>query len=808
MDRFICLHGHFYQPPRENPWLEAIELQDSAYPYHDWNTRITAQCYTPNGVSRILDDEQNIESIVNNYSRISFDFGPTLLSWMEQQAPDTYGAILDADDESRRCFSGHGSAIAQAYNHMILPLANRRDRETQVLWGVRDFQRRFGRPPEGMWLPETAVDLESLDLLAEHGIRFTILSPDQAARVRKIGSKSWLDVSGGRIDPSRAYLQNLPSGRSIAIFFYDGPVSHAVAFERLLTRGEDLAHRLVGGFSDDRTWPQLMHIATDGESYGHHHRHGDMALAYALSHIDGSDLARLCNYGEFLEKHLPTHEVDVLERTSWSCAHGVDRWWSNCGCSSGGNPDLSQAWRQPLREALDWLRDEIAPLYEHKGSEIFVDPWQARNDYIDVILDRSRENVQGFLTGHGRGDRSPESDILRLKLLELQRHAQLMYTSCGWFFDDLSGLETVQVIQYAGRVVQLARETFGDHLENGFLAHLEKCKSNSPEHGDGRAIYEKRVRPTMLDLSRVGAHYAVSSLFEEHPEEARIYCYDAERDAQVYQNSGRMKLSAGRTVVTSTITWESSTISFAALHMGDHNIAGGVRFFLGQQPYEDVVGEITDTFSRADVPAVIHLFKEHFGESTFSLRSLFRDEQRRFLTLLLKDAFDDAASVYQRVYEKYAPFMRLLTDAGMPIPRAFGVAAERALNRQIEAAFEEEEFDPESIRRLLNEVDDLNVALDGPTLAFTLQTRIQQMAQRLSSDPTDPSGLDDLEAAVDIIRSLPFEVDLWHVQNVYHQLLRSRLDGFRSRAMDGDASASQWVNRFVSLGRRLRMRVE
>ncbi|HEX9501689.1 MAG TPA: glycoside hydrolase, partial [Thermoanaerobaculia bacterium] len=272
--RFICIHGHFYQPPRENPWLEAVETQDSAHPYHDWNERITAECYEPNASSRILDSHDRITKIINNYASISFNFGPTLLSWLEHREPSTYAAILDADRMSRERFGGHGSAISQVYNHMILPLANARDRRTQVRWGIRDFEKRFGRLPQGMWLPETAVDIPSLEALAAEGIEFTILEPRQAKR------------AGGPVDPTRPYICKLPSGRSIAIFFYDGAISRAVAFENLLARGENLAHRLLAAFADSRDQPQLVNIATDGETYGHHHRYGDMALAYALDYMN------------------------------------------------------------------------------------------------------------------------------------------------------------------------------------------------------------------------------------------------------------------------------------------------------------------------------------------------------------------------------------------------------------------------------------------------------------------------------------------------------------------------------------------
>lgn len=316
--RYICLHGHFYQPPRENPWLEAIEIQDSAYPYHDWNERITAECYAPNAASRILDGEGRIVRIVNNYSKISFNFGPTVLSWLADNAAPVYQGLLDADKKSQELFSGHGSALAQVYNHMIMPLANRRDKRTQIVWGLRDFETRFGRKPEGMWLSETAVDLDTLDLLSENGIQFTVLSPYQAHRTRRSESQPWQDARDGKVDPSMAYRLRLPSGRTISLFFYDGPISRAVAFEGLLKKGEILAGRLGQAFSDARDWPQLIHIATDGETYGHHHAHGDMALAFALEHIESLPGVDLTNYGEYLERYPPTAEADIVENSSWS----------------------------------------------------------------------------------------------------------------------------------------------------------------------------------------------------------------------------------------------------------------------------------------------------------------------------------------------------------------------------------------------------------------------------------------------------------------------------------------------------------
>ncbi len=617
MDHFLCIHCHFYQPPRENPWLEAVELQDSAYPYHDWNERITAECYAPNSASRILDADNRIKKIVNNYARISFNFGPTLLSWLEENAPETYQAILDADRESQKAFSGHGSAIAQAYNHIILPLANRRDKCTQVVWGIRDFEHRFGRHPEGMWLPETAADIETLDVLAELGIKYTILAPHQARQVRRIGGTRYSNVEGARIDPTRAYIMRLPSGRTINLFFYDGPISRAVAFEGLLSNGETFSQRLVSGFSDQRDWPQLMHISTDGETYGHHHPHGDMALAYALDYIESRGLAKITNYGEYLEKFPATHEVQIVEKTSWSCVHGVERWRSDCGCNSGMNPGWRQHWREPLRNALDSLRDSLAEPYQQAASEYLKDPGAARDDYINVVLDRSLDNIDLFLARHLARPINQSEKVRVLMLLEMQRHLMLMYTSCGWFFDELSGIETVQVIEYAGRAIQLAQELFGDHTEENFLAKLSEAKSNVTTYGNGADIYERWVKPAILDLYKVAAHYTISSIFGHNGDQRSIYCYGIRLHDSHRQEAGRARLALGHAEICSKITLESADVTFGVVHFGDHNVNAGVRAFQGEEAYQETVRDVTDAFVRADMPESIRLMDRHFGGVTY-----------------------------------------------------------------------------------------------------------------------------------------------------------------------------------------------
>lgn len=794
--RYVCIHGHFYQPPRENPWLEAIELQDSAAPYHDWNERVTAECYAPNSAARILDADGRIAKIVNNYSSISFNFGPTLLAWMRDKAPATYQAIIDADRVSAQRFSGHGSALAQCYNHMIMPLANARDKLTQVIWGIEDFRFRFGRDPEGMWLPETAVDLETLELMAREGIRFTILAPSQAEAVDGV------DVTGQRIDPTRVYRQQLPSGRSMNLFFYDGPVSRAVAFERLLNDGGLFAQRILGILSDQREGAQLAHIATDGETYGHHHPFGDMALAYALNHIESKDLVKLTNYGEFLEKFPAEQDVEILENTAWSCIHGVGRWNSNCGCNSGRS-DWNQLWREPLRAALDWLRDEVAPRYEHMAGRFFKDPWTARNNYIHVILDRSPESRERFAAANFRRKATKGSDRVTIwKLLEMQRHAMLMYTSCGWFFDDLSGLETVQVIQYAGRVVQLAQELFGDSIEEQFLEKLALAESNLPEQGDGRSVYQRCVKPAAVDLLKLGAHYAMSSLFETYSDNTRIYAYSVDVKDYRLKRSGKMRLAFGKAKFTSEITQDSDMLMFGVLHFGDHNLHGGVGLLRSEEPYRELCKAARDAFSRSDLPATIHYLDQAFPGHTYSLKNLFHDEQRKVLTEVLEPTVDHSFAVARGMYEDQAQLLRFMYDIRMPIPKELQSTAEIALNGLMMHTLAALDLDGAAIETLLEEIRIAGITLDQAGLEIVVRRNIEECTDRFFQAPGNLEHLTRLSANVRAARSLPFPLVLWSPQNRCYEVLQKVYPNAR------DHGPAEWVDRFRELAELMQLRID
>ena len=679
---------------------------------------------------------------------------------------------------------------------MIMPLAHRRDKFTQIWWGLRDFEHRFGRMPEGMWLPETAVDLETLNLMAELGIRFTILAPNQASRVRPIGGRNWEDVSGSRIDPSTVYRINLRGGRRMNLFFYDGPVSRAVAFEKLLIRGEYLAGRLASAFSDSRPWPQIVHIATDGETYGHHQYKGDMALAYVLEYIEAQGIARLTNYGEFLEQHAPTHEVQIFENSSWSCIHGVERWRSNCGCCSGGRPGWSQEWRQPLRAALDWLRDTLAASYADAMRRLGADPWEARNDYISVILDRSREAVERFFSSNSQRELNPAERIRMLRLLEMQRHSMLMYTSCGWFFDELSGIETVQVIQYAARALQLFGDLFGRGLESRFLELLAQAKSNIPEHGDGRQVYEKQVRPKMVDLKSVAAHYAVSSLFEEYPGESRIFCYDVTQEDRRALSAGRARLVLGKARIASAITKETEHFTYGVLHLGEHQVSGGIRSFLSDDAYQQTAEALTEVFQGGDFAEIVRSVDTHFDAGAYSLKLLFHDEQRRIVRRILESRMALAEASYRHVYESDAMLMYFVRSLGMPLPNRFRMAADFIINTDLRRAFEGRPLDLSRIHAMVDEAHRLSVELDAATLEFALRGTIEAISDDLARHPTGSHFMEELAAAVTLADSLPFEVQLWNAQNAWHDLLL--------RLYPEMQDAPDWCNSFRSLGHQLK----
>jgi hypothetical protein len=686
---------------------------------------------------------------------------------------------------------------------MILPLANARDKRTQVRWGAADFERRFGRKPQGMWLPETAVDVDSLEALAESGIAFTILEPHQAARWRRIGEDDWTEQAGA-IDPTLPYRCTLPSGRTIAIFFYDGPISRAVAFERLLARGENLAHRLLGAFSEARAHPQLVNIATDGETYGHHHRYGDMALAYALDYVNEQKLARIANYGQFLAENPPDHEVEIVEDTSWSCVHGVERWRMDCGCSTGAGNGWNQQWRGPLRDALDWLRDECIAIFEAHGARTMHDPWAARDEYIEVMLDRGDDNLQGFLVKHAK-PQAPTTAVL--ELLEMQRNAMLMYTSCGWFFNDVSGIETVQVLHYAARVIQLAETLSGRSLELDFLERVSRARSNLPEHGDGRQIYEREVKPTRLDLRRVAAHYAVASLFDNFNHEDDVYCYRVRQNDYESIRAGRAKMAVGSITVTSMITREEADFEFTVIHLGETELTGGVRPAGAPELYAAMKHGLADDLRVNGVSSVIRVLDEHFSEPLLSIRALFRDEQRRILNLLCDATLSEAESTFRALHERYDPLMRFHATLGVPLPRVLRSAAEFDVNMQLRRLLAGDDLPLAAIGDRLREARDERVVLDESTL-MTIERAVERVAAEAMRKPDAIDLLERFESLVSLVRESQVKVSLRKPQNDYYRMRKTIRPVVAASAGNGSPTANRWLQHFDALGEKLSLSPE
>jgi alpha-amylase/alpha-mannosidase (GH57 family) len=770
LPRFIAIHGHFYQPPRENPWLEAVEIQDGAAPFHDWNARITSECYAPNTAARRVDESNRIFNIVNNLEKISFNVGPTLFAWLERQAPQVYAKILEADRLSVGERGGHGNAIAQVYNHMIMPLGTARDKVTQVRWGLADFRARYGREPEGLWLPETAVDDETLTILADEGLRFTILAPHQAWRVRPIGSDRWEEV-GDRIDPSRPYLWRGPDGRELALFFYDGPISRAIAFENLLERSETLVARLHGGFSDSRDWPELVHCATDGESYGHHSHFGEMALAAAVQQIEADGVAALTNYGAFLAEHRPEHEATIHERTSWSCIHGVERWRADCGCRV--SQETHQRWRAPLRDALDWLRDHVDRFYEARGAALLKAPWAARDDYIEVVLDRSPAALADFLARHQRDPLDPDSVVEARRLLEMQRNRMLMYTSCGWFFDELSALEPVQILRYAAMALQLLRDLGGKDLEAEFERQLAAAPTNARDFTDGGDVYRRLVRPAVVDLRRVAAHYAITGLFEDRPEDASVYAYRVERLDEARDSYAQTAVRIAHVRIASEATGETTESMYAILHFGGHDFSCGVRDW-DAQVYADMKTDLLARYARYSMADMVRGMDQWFPGEPFSLPHLFLEERRRVLASVIRAILDKHEEVYHRIWDESRKLVHYLRRVEAPIPETLAIVGRHVLEQDIHRQLQEVaalRTIPPEVFELVAEARGLGLRLDLDTGRDGMQRAIHDAVGAVADEPS-AERVAEATALIAGARELGLHFGLWGVQNEFFELWR------------------------------------
>ena len=545
---YFTIHGHFYQPPRENPWTGVIENQPSARPNHDWNDRIASQCYSPNAASRILNEHGRIVDIVNNYDYMSFNMGPTLLGWIRTNTPDTYKRIQEADKRSAERLNGHGNAIAQVYNHIIMPLASEQDKRTQIRWGIEDFKFHFGRMPEAMWLAETAINFETVVELIKAGIKFTILSPTQADSFRKFGDEEWTGCANTDIDTTRPYRVyprdkdgNLVCDGYLDVFFYNPWLSSAVGFEHLLRNADTFGGRIRDAWDKDRKEPQLVSIGTDGESYGHHEPFGDMCAAWLYNRYAPDHDMVPVNYGWYLEQFPPQHEVLLKnfhgEGCAWSCAHGVGRWYRDCGCSTGGGPDWNQKWRGPLREAFNILKKLADDVFVREFEKLSdVDPWDARNNYVQALVapeDESR--IQDFLAKTVKDPANADMCAKAIRLLEIQKFCLFSYTSCGWFFNDIEGLEPVQNMRYALRAMELLEPflPYGNHLKSEFISTLA-CATSNEHKLNGAEVFTRF------------AEEQVPVIVKEMAEQAAIFHLGLEGDNEKSKKISATKIASRR----------------------------------------------------------------------------------------------------------------------------------------------------------------------------------------------------------------------------------------------------------------------
>jgi alpha-amylase/alpha-mannosidase (GH57 family) len=797
---YVTVHGHFYQPPRENPYLDAIERQPSASPFHNWNERIHHECYRPNAFARILNDRGELIGVVNNYEYLSFNIGPTLMSWLERHDVEVYQRILEADRKSCERLNGHGNAIAQVYNHIILPLANERDKYTQIRWGKADFRSRFGRDPEGMWLAETAVDYATLEALIAEGIRFIILAPSQAQRCRPLISPDqadpqWLEVGGGQIDPIRPYRCFLPGGDLnrdyIDIFFYDGPISRDMGFNEVLSSSQHLAGRIGQAVRAAHYPSQLISVATDGETFGHHKSGTEKALAYAFTHEFSKHGWTVTNFAHYLSLNPPKWEVELKPVTAWSCSHGVDRWQDDCGCGGGGV--WNQKWRRPLRDTLDWLRDQLIKVYEETGKKLFRDPWQARDEYIDVVRDRSLNSLNRFLTTHQSHKLTATEKVDALRLLEMQRHALFMYTSCGWFFEELSRPEGTQILRYAARALELAGDVSGMQLEKGFVKRLAAVPSNVDFFKHGAEVYRHLVEPAQISLKQVAAHYAISSLFTAYSQEQRLYCYTAHQVDYQIQRMGSLTLAVGHIQLTSEITRECSNLIFAVLHLGGWDFHCCIQPFTGRRAYSQIKETLFSSLEQASAAQTILAMSRIFGDQSYSLHNLFAEERHRIMRLLSQETLTRLDQLYTQVYrDNYGILMAFHRDE-LEVPHELQVAAEVAIGHRAVTALqalerETSDFPPSKpqlclshladLEAIATEANHLHCQLKLPQVKETLERLVLRSLWHLLHDfnpSTIAADVHWLERLIDLGQQLHLGVSLDRAQELYVKHLHSQI---------------------------------
>ncbi|MDT5271091.1 MAG: hypothetical protein QOH49_3277 [Acidobacteriota bacterium] len=781
MTTALVIHGHFYQPPRENPWTELVEREPGASPFHDWNERIHAECYRPNAFARINDTHGRVERVVNNYARLSFNFGPTLFHWLERHQPETYRRIVEADRESALRHGGHGNAIAQGYHHAILPLCNERDRRTQIRWGLADFRRSYGREAESLWLPETACDDATLAALIEEGLRYVILSPFQAEAVRALGSDTWQNVSDGDFDTTvpYKYLHRDGSGRSITVFFYNGQIARGIAFEGLLASSHGLLAACARAARGDA---QIVSVATDGESYGHHFRFGDRCIAYALEVEAERFGLRVTNYGEFLDEHEPAHEALVQqglngEGTAWSCAHGLGRWTSDCGCNASALGGWNQRWRAPLRAAFNLLRDDLAPKFEEACGELLRDPWAARDEYVELLSPGGVTRREEFLMRHAGHRLSVDEKVRALTLLEAQRASLTMYTSCGWFFNDISGIETVQTLRYAGRVIETMDALGLAPPTEAFLEVLSVAKSNLLERHSGADIFLRTIAQSRVTPQRVAAHVAICNLVE--PEEHESACETAGYNYRKLdfrkQRHGRVTLETVRLALEEEATGRRHEFALAAMHFGEIDYYCALRTYRTPEEYEEAAARLWSHLRAASLPVLLRVAQSEFGPEEFGLEALLPQGQGHLSRSVFGKLVIRFMEEYEHLYEGNRRVIERLQEIGFHPPRELRLAAELTVGLRLEREIRGQRSGAGDYRAAVEIARDAaryGYRIDRTSVTRVFEETVTEAARLVVVRP-EPDNIRTARALIELGRELGLEANLERGQEIIYEAARA-----------------------------------
>ncbi len=784
----VVIHGHFYQPPREDPWTLEIEKQPSAYPFHDWNERINKECYAANAASRILDSSGRIEEILNNYRHISFNFGPTLMNWLKANDPKTFDLIVQADRDSRADNGGHGNAIAQVYNHIILPLASDRDIATEIEWGIRSFRGDFGRDPEGLWLSETAVNDRVAESVAAAGIRFLILSPHQAREFKPVHSgpdTAWKDVSDGSIDPSRPYLLSTRRG-DLAVFFYFSGIATKISFEHTLRNVDYFRGELLSN-CDPAKPERLVHVATDGENYGHHEPFADMCLARLLYENRTRGDFAFTNYAAYLDKHPPEYSVRLKEGndglgTAWSCGHGVDRWRKDCGDSTGGQEGWNQKWRQPLREAFDFLRDRLHAAAEKELGDYTQDVWLARNAYVETLRetgDGRAAALEKFFAEHVRRKEhltDPERTLV-IRVLEALHNALLMYTSCGWFFSEISGIETVQDMRYAGRVFELAGDILPPDTKTRFLEILEQAVSNIRDFQNGRRIYDQLVEKRVFSTLHAVNEYLLTTILTRdsilfQAPESWYYYRIAVLTGQVFRKGDWQVYKFKMRVSNGLLREEDDHIAYV------FRCDDSVRTYVRKMVDDTLAGYLDKIVDKDDPKTIFRDFAEWFPR-IYSLHDLNYDAKEK----LLRKIFEKSMQTLHRKMrcddieiEKYLDIIALYQDLGVRLPDHDTVAIKELLENFILCGLEQiEELDLNSysFSRLIKVIQTAKKAQFQINYTDILPYVRSYVLKRMNHAVVelDASDLENLEKIIDFTNVAGIDFEKYEIQNLLHDKL-------------------------------------